>query len=84
MFDELPKEIQALARKRYKLFQENPTHHSFRLHELKDMKRGHHESGSISVSVNMQYRAIYVVNGNINLWYWIGTHAQYNHFTGKN
>ena len=32
----------------------------------------------------MQYRAIYVEVGDTNVWYWIGTHAAYNHFTGKN
>jgi hypothetical protein len=33
----------------------------------------------------MQYRAIYVVDEETdqNVWYWIGTHAQYEKFTGK-
>jgi hypothetical protein len=33
---------------------------------------------SFSVSINMQYRAIYSVIGETNLWYWIGSHADYN------
>lgn len=31
----------------------------------------------------MQYRAIYFVQGEINVWYWIGTHAAYKRFTGS-
>ena len=38
---------------------------------------------SISVSVTIGYRAIYVVRNNGNVWYWIGTHADYDKFTGR-
>jgi hypothetical protein len=30
----------------------------------------------------MKYRAIYVVDGETNVWYWIGSHANYDTFTG--
>lgn len=83
LFDDLPDEIRKLAQAKFKLFLENPGHPSLRLHELKDNDRGQHRKCSISVSLSSQYRAIYVVDGDTNVWYWIGTHAQYNHFTGK-
>ena len=38
---------------------------------------------SSSVSITMQYRAIYTVDGTDNVWYWIGTHADYDVFIGK-
>jgi hypothetical protein len=31
----------------------------------------------------MQYRAIYVVEDGVNIWYWIGTHAEYDQFIGE-
>ena len=31
----------------------------------------------------MKYRAIGVVDGATTVWYWIGTHADYDVFTGK-
>jgi hypothetical protein len=31
----------------------------------------------------LQYRAIYVVDGDINVWYWIGSHADYDRFIGS-
>ena len=32
--------------------------------------------------ITMQYRAIYVVDGNTNVWYWCGSHNDYDNFTG--
>ena len=84
LFEELPPEIQALARKAFKQFLANPNHTALRLHRLKDTGKGQHRRGSFSVSINMQYRAVYVEDGDTNVWYWVGTHAQYNRLTGKN
>lgn len=82
-FDQLPGRIQRLAVAAFELFRANPAHPSLRLHDLGDNKRGQHREGSRSVSINMQYRAIYVVDGDRNVWYWIGTHADHDTFAGK-
>jgi hypothetical protein len=38
----------------------------------------------VSISVTIGYRAIYVTDEDgTNVWYWIGTHADYDTFTGK-
>lgn len=60
----------------------HPHHPSFRLHELEDNKKGEHVPGSFSVSITRQYRAIFVHENGVNVWYWIGTHADYDVFTG--
>jgi len=52
-------------------------------HPLDDTHRGRHRKGSRAVSVTRRYRAIYVVDGNTNVWYWIGSHESYNNFTGR-
>ncbi len=82
MFRRLPARIQALAKQKYQLFRSNPAHHSLRVHELKDTSRPGLLDGSVSVSINMQYRAIYYVAGDVNVWYWIGTHAEYDALLG--
>lgn len=85
LFARLPEHIQELTRDACLLFDRDPAHPSLRHHELLDRKAGKHVPGSYSVSVTMQYRAIYVVDPSdgTNVWYWIGTHADYDRFTGK-
>lgn len=82
MLQKVPQTVQTQADKSFQLFLTNPGHKSLRWHQLKDNSRGSHRNGSISVSVNMQYRALYVVDGDTNVWYWIGTKAEHDIFTG--
>jgi hypothetical protein len=82
LYDRLPVRIQKLTRKACHLFGHQPDHPSFRRHVLKQTRTGQHQAESISISITMQYRAIYVVVDNLNVWYWIGTHAQYDRFIG--
>ena len=83
MLAALPERIQRLAPGAFHLFEENPAHPSLRVHQLDDTKKGRHENSSVSVSITSGYRAIYVVRGNVNLWYWVGSHSDYNTFTGR-
>lgn len=78
----LPEDIKKLVRGACLLFDRNPKHPSLRHHSLAPSKRGGHFAESFSVSPTAQYRAIYVVQNGINVWYWIGTHAEYDTFTG--
>lgn len=79
----LPESIRALADAAFRTFLANPRHPALRLHPLKDTDRGQHRPGSISVSINRQYGAIYVPDGSTNVWYWIGSHNDYDQFTGR-
>jgi hypothetical protein len=78
----LPGPIQEAIREACKLFDRDPAHPSLRHHALIDKKTSKHAPGSFSVSPTMQYRAIYTKQGDINLWYWVGTHAAYKRYTG--
>lgn len=78
----LPEPIQELAEAAFRLFVENPSHPSLRHHALRDSDRSRHRAGSFSVSITMRYRAVYVRDGDTNVWYWIGSHADYDTFTG--
>ncbi len=66
------------------MFLSNQNHPALRNHTLADSDKGQHRNGSRSVSISAQYRAIYVVDGDTNVWYWIGSHSDYNHFVGCN
>ncbi len=82
-FDRLPERIRRLAVELFKRFVENPAYPALRHHVLSDNDKGMHRDGSCSVSITMRYRAIYVKDGGKNVWYWIGTHDDYDTFTGS-
>lgn len=79
----LPESVQALTRVACELFDRDPSHRSLRFHELEERKRSSAVPRSFSVSISMQYRAIFFVVDGINVWYWIGTHAECDQYTGK-
>jgi len=80
---ELPPAVQRAADEAYRFFQKNPDHPALRRHALKDTHRGRHREGSWSVSVTMRYRALYFVDGDTNVWYWIGSHADFDSLAGE-
>ncbi len=68
-FDALPTRVQELARKNYELLKKNPGHPS-----LHFKKVGRYRS----VRVGRQYRALGVEIPEGVLWFWIGSHAEYD------
>jgi hypothetical protein len=83
MLSKLPQGIQELADAAFKKFSEDPLHPALANHPLDDTHKGKHRLLSRSVSVTMRYRAIYTVHGDDVVWYWIGSHEDYNNFTGR-
>jgi hypothetical protein len=71
-FDELPADVQKQARQAYRLFMENPHHPSLRFKPI-------HPTRSIySVRISIDYRAVGLRNENDIIWYWVGSHADYD------
>jgi len=69
LFDDLPADVQRLARENYELLKTNPRHPSLHLKKARSYW---------SVRVGLGYRALGSdVDGGI-LWGWIGTHAEYD------
>jgi hypothetical protein len=68
-YERLPAEIQRLADKNYQILKINPEHPS--LH-FKPVGR------YWSVRVGMQYRALAIQSERDLVWFWIGTHSEYN------
>ncbi|WP_017294364.1 ParE family toxin-like protein [Geminocystis herdmanii] len=73
-YNQLPKDIQQLADVSYELLKTNPSHPS--LHFKKVNKYW-------SVRVGKAYRALGIEVKNGILWFWIGTHGEYDRLIGK-
>jgi hypothetical protein len=69
LFNELPQEVQDLARANYELLKSDPRHPSLHFKKVGDYW---------SVRVGLKYRALATeVEGGL-LWGWIGSHAEYD------
>ncbi len=72
LFQRLPSHIRKQSKVAYLLFEFNPYHPG--LH----FKRVHPEPPIYSVRVGIGYRALGIVDGDCIVWYWIGSHADYD------
>lgn len=70
-FDKLPDEIKINARKKFIIWKANPFHPSLR---FKCVNAPHN---IWSVRINKDFRALGVMNNNEIIWYWIGSHKDY-------
>lgn len=71
-YQQLPVEIQQQARTAYRLWREDHTHPS--LH----FKKVHETKPIYSVRIGLGWRAVGVKQGDTLIWYWIGSHAEYD------
>jgi hypothetical protein len=71
-YDELPVEIKEQAREAYRLFQENPYYPSLYF------KRIHSTRPIFSARISKNYRAAGIVQGNEIIWFWVGSHSEYD------
>ena len=74
-FESLPPEIQALARKNYKLWTQDPAHPSLQFGLLAGSK------DRCSVRIGLHYRALGKIEGDTVTWVWIGDHREYDRLT---
>ena len=71
-FEALPNHVQDRARQAYRLFRDDPQHPSLRF------KQVHASRPVYSARVGLGYRALAVRDGEVVLWFWIGTHSDYD------
>ena len=67
----LPKQVRHQAKEAYKQFKQNPFYPSLRF------KRIHSTKPIYSVRINVEYRAVGIQNENEIIWFWIGSHEDY-------
>ena len=68
----LPVDVRSQARKAYELFQSNPQHPGLRF------KLVHPSKPIYSVRISLNCRALGTVSGDVIVWFWIGSHDQYD------
>jgi hypothetical protein len=72
-FGGLPDEVQQLAREKYSLWRNDPFHPSLQFKEL--------TPNVWCVRIGRGHRAMARRNGDLIVWFWIGTHEAYNKLT---
>jgi len=76
-FGKLPEQIQAQARGAYRLFSGNPQHPSLRF------KRVHPTDPIYSIRITRSYRALGILVGEEVVWFWIGSHDEYERLVSE-
>lgn len=71
-YRELPRHIQSLADKNYRILKTDPTHPSLHFKMIGNNKQ------LWSVRVGIGYRALGVEKPDGIYWFWIGSHAEYD------
>ena len=76
-FQSLPTRIQARAREAYRTFAEDPTHPGLHL------KQVHPSRPIFSARVSLGYRALAIRDEDTWIWFWIGSHADYDQLLSR-
>lgn len=72
MYADLPDRVRLQARKAYGLFKRNPSHPGL------NFKKVDRESNIYSARIGIGYRALGQVEGEEIVWFWIGSHGNYD------
>jgi len=72
MYARLPASIQEQARTAYQLFRKNPYHPSLHFKQIRQ------DAPIYSARVGKGYRAVGKRENDTIVWYWIGSHADYD------
>jgi len=76
-FESLPRDIQKLAIKNYRLWLREPHHPSLHFRRLQG------GTDRFTIRVGDHYRALGRLTGDTVIWVWIGTHAKYDRLVGS-
>ncbi len=70
--DNLPESVRRQAKRAYKLFLQNPSHPSLNFKLLIPRR------SIYSVRIGLDYRAVGIREHDTIIWFWIGSHADYD------
>jgi hypothetical protein len=68
----LPAHVRQQARDAYQVFRQDPSHPGLRF------KKVHQDPSIYSARVGIGYRAVGALEGETVVWFWIGSHAEYD------
>lgn len=72
LFADLPETVQEQTRKAYRQFKEDPSYPSLRF------KKVHPKLPIYSARINKDYRAVGQLEDDTVIWFWVGSHADYD------
>jgi phage-related tail protein len=76
-YAELPAHIKEVAKKAYRLWKKSPYHESLKF------KKVHTTEPVYSVRIGLAWRALGVKEDETIIWFWIGSHAEYDKLVGS-
>ena len=71
LYESLPRRVQRQAQKTYQMWKKNPRHPSVQF------KRVDNEEPIYSARISESYRVVGILEGDTVIWYWIGSHDNY-------
>ncbi|KAM3101537.1 hypothetical protein ACKFKF_07285 [Phormidesmis sp. 146-12] len=77
LFADLSEQVQQQTRAAYLQFKEDPSHPSLRF------KKVHPDLPIYSARISRNYRAVGQLDGDTVIWFWVGSHAEYDKFLGQ-
>jgi hypothetical protein len=77
LYGALPEKVKIIARKNYKIWKKNPSHPSINFKEIKE------QAGVYSIRIGLGWRALGVIQNDSIIWFWIGSHSDYNKMISK-
>jgi plasmid maintenance system killer protein len=77
LYRQLPEPIRRAARQTYHQFQADSAHSSLHFHRLEG------DQQVWSVRITQDYRAVGIRQGDTITWIWIGSHADFDHFSPR-
>lgn len=72
LFADLPESIREQTRKAYRQFKQDPSYPSLRF------KKVHPKLPIYSARINRDYRVVGQLEDDTVIWFWIGSHAEYD------
>jgi len=72
LFAELPEQVKGQTRAAYRQFKKDPSYPSLRF------KKVHPELPIYSARISRNYRAVGQLDGDTVIWFWVGSHADYD------
>ena len=76
-YNELPPEIKKKAKRVYETFLKNPDHPSLHFKQI------YSKRSIYSVRISKSYRALGVIEDKNIIWFWIGSHSDYDKLIKK-
>ncbi len=75
--NKLPQEVQHRARETYELWKQNNNHPGLYF------KQVHDKEPIYSVRIGLSYRALGIKQEDTLIWFWIGSHEEYNNLVAN-